>query len=520
MLYESSKSEQNYDIMLMPRLAPSMILFTITLCGQSVAPKKVFHYEKSQPTTSPSKESHYNEELHIEKPPTPKCLYDTQQQAGETAQDDAIARDEHKQAIEEQPNDVESMKWQLISSPVKMDGDLFASMRHFSAEEPHQDEPDPDIESKKDFGYELVNHKFRADFGGGSQHQDRSNHRKPMDDLDDNWWAWRNSISYFPSGQAHLRKHWKTSPVMGHHHRHKSHFGGWLANKDSPSAVNSPPQVSKAKEVDAKQHPQTVTSTKDQKTERIIEEPISPPLNTLPAINHAKNENINELDQQDQLHLREPVMMMNIDEQSISVNQQQQETMVGKEADQRQVTDPTAAPDAISMLVPSMNEQRVRESLLKAADIARQLTSTTIQPDGAVRTRSGLASTNRPSVVSGTRGADSDSETRSSSTLDSSDNERQFWSPSDQLNGFDYPIPPQNRTQQPATRVQNWQLENNSVSESSRLDPIFLGFGQVQKNEPISRSGRTQARLSCQFGDGSSSSNMSISVSRGFSSID
>ena len=42
-----------------------------------------------------------------------------------------------------------------------------------------------------------------------------------------------------------------------------------------------------------------------------------------------------------------------------------------------------------------------------------------------------------------------------------------------------------------------WQ-SSSSESNGSNRTPKYLGFGQVEKNRPV--NGRTQARLSCQFG--------------------
>lgn len=513
---ESRENKPERIIMLMPKFAISMVIFLVVVPGQPSAAKKVFQNEISVQTTKvPIKESDINNyEISIEEPTRQKCPYDAHH-PGEPANENAISNDEPNNQVEEHSDDVESMKWQLFASPVKMDDDLFSPIKqHLSPEEePNRADLEPmNDDIRRNYGYELVNHKFRQN-SGSKQHDHNNNN-----DLNNNWWTWRNTISYFPSGQAHLRKHWKAPPVpvpKDYSLEFKQpHFIRWPQKKDPPLAGAHPttiaPVLNEGGSVNKYSLP-VVTLQKPQSIEKTSDESSQLPVGRQKSINTVKGENLNEIDQQDQLHLREPIMMMHIDEQSIGLNQQQTE-MIAKEISRSQVMEaPAAPPDAASILVPSLNEQRVKDSLLKAADLARQLSMTTAQPE--VRVESSLqASTSRPSLylvpprLPENRTLEVSS--GASSGSDSSDTERQLYPSSD---GFDFqPISANNKSLEAG---ENWRYEGNFVADPSRMDPIFLGFGHSQKNDPINGNGRTQARLSCQFGDGFSSSNMSISVS-------
>lgn len=242
-----------------------------------------------------------------------------------------------------------------------------------------------------------------------------------------------------------------------------------------------------------------------------------------------KSDKSSELEQQDQNRWTEPIMIHDVEEQGITNNKDLRQEIVGEEQKQPEVMQEpqgnsksrqeVASPDRRSSEINHNSieppaSQRVRNSLLKAADIARHLDAqrnsqsrSNVSGSGVVRTgrhnlteresnnsteiiNNGLVLSPNPMISTGNgNGFRNESEIGSSGSP---------FSNSIETTTTAQPSPP------PESSWENLLLNNGEPR------PKFLGFGDVQKNEPLNESGRIQARLSCQFGD-ESLRNMTIS---------
>lgn len=155
-------------------------------------------------------------------------------------------------------------------------------------------------------------------------------------------------------------------------------------------------------------------------------------------------------------------------------------------------------PHAINPINDISRSQRVRNTLLNNANIARGLRAKEIEHMLAT-----------PQTSHPDRGTSSGSISTRSSLTEAGTESMQMQ---------------QNRTD-PLLSMRRWRVASSTTSgagappmapttvhhpqdgERAMLQPHFLGFGQLQRIDPFNGNNRTQARLSCQFGDPSAKNN-------------
>lgn len=162
---------------------------------------------------------------------------------------------------------------------------------------------------------------------------------------------------------------------------------------------------------------------------------------------------ISEIDQQNSQHYREPILMYTMEQDKLAELRTRPLNSI-ENVKIEDDFDESSQPD--DLVVGSASAERARNSLLKAADVARQL--------------AGLpaSSTRRPIPLS-------------------------------------EPANPRLTTNSPENQ------RSSLFGSTTQMVPKFLGFGQLQRIEPFGGNGRTQARLSCQFGNEGPQSNVTIS---------
>lgn len=245
------------------------------------------------------------------------------------------------------------------------------------------------------------------------------------------------------------------------------------------------------------------------KSEKIQETMVvAPP----PAIKHDK---FSELEQQNHNRWMGPVML-HIEEQVLSSgnkNAQQelngevrksdavQETQSGSNEDKQEIGFSSRIVDSEPPA-----SQRVRNSLLKAADIARQINARQTIANNTHFSSSARSNIARSDISPTLRGSTSVNSTTNNEDVSYAIVPVENTSPSSVINSGQ--IDPNNLssdgTMVETTTAQSLPPESsweNILSNESQQRPRFLGLGDIQKNEPL--NGRVQARLSCQFGDDS-----------------
>lgn len=173
-----------------------------------------------------------------------------------------------------------------------------------------------------------------------------------------------------------------------------------------------------------------------------------------------------------------PVAMY--DDSSFGEGKQQQQKQQQIEPADQQTKQLAGAAASSSMQRASIASQRARDSLLNAANIARSLAS---RPANTTRPRFSRVP------------ATSTTTTTTVPFIEAPPSLPQTTTTTETPRGVFELIVPDSRS---------------NPTLSARDEPRFLGFGQVQRIEPFNNNGRTQARLSCQFGDESMMSNMTI----------
>lgn len=177
-----------------------------------------------------------------------------------------------------------------------------------------------------------------------------------------------------------------------------------------------------------------------------------------------KSKDSSELDQQHQMQLHMPIVMSN--EASFvqdPLSRLQDPIRSWIDDDKRILASTPGTQRVASSNLAQSTTNRARESLLNAADIARQI---------ARRSQNRTAPVSTPSL------------TRELISVRSNDRDTMQIDP-----------------------LRSWPLSHNLTRRAH-----YLGEGQLQRIDPFNGNGRTQARLSCQFGD-PNARNVSISVS-------
>jgi len=328
-------------------------------------------------------------------------------------------------------------------------------------------------------GFEMVNYRITM---GDPVKSAKLGDQEQIDQRN-NWWSLKNVISYFPSGQQQLKRR-QQRPVGGFDGKSDSH-GDTSSVKSEQQIPTTPeiPQVSK------------IMSSKGILSDSIVESPII-------SIVSSKTEDGTELEQQERMQSRDPISMY-ADDQTLKAQQP-----IENRNDQWQISQPESASRGldISQETTKSPSDRVRESLLQTAKAARNLGWTGANssgPSGPIGdARDGSSQSEPDLTVSTNSDLGSDISARSAPTLGLSTNPRQ-------------PEPTFDESAQHRPAVSsNVSLQERQWSDETALSPkvpVFLGFGQLQRNEPFNGNGRTQARLSCQFGE-PAARNMSISV--------
>lgn len=234
-----------------------------------------------------------------------------------------------------------------------------------------------------------------------------------------------------------------------------------------------------------------------------------------PAIKHDK---FSELDQQNHNRWMEPVML-HIEEQVLSsanknaqqeLNGEVRKSDAGREKTQsggsNEDREEIGFSDRILDSEPPAS-QRVRNSLLKAADIARQIGARQILANNNntySSARSNMAGSEispplrEPTTINSTTTTTRNNEDVSYAIITENTSPSSVINVGGQIdpNNFSDRAIIETTTANSLPPESSWE---NILREDSQQRPRFLGFGDIQKNEPL--NGRVQARLSCQFGD-------------------
>lgn len=300
-----------------------------------------------------------------------------------------------------------------------------------------------------DLGYEMVNHRLTI----ADENEFKEDYQLAVDHMKSNWNTWRSILSFFPSSKDILSKQ-----------RNAEHK---IPVKSNNLLLESPVAI-------FRQQNGSKNENKIQDGANIMEITVAP-------VVYTSEDKVNELDQQFELtKYRQPISMYIMDDENLRLLHIAQNAGT----DTNEVEIPGSIMEiketnskSLPLEHDSFGEataERARNSLLKAAEVAKQLadrTTTTERPLSLANTTSGWS-------------IESPINTRMMETLDI----------------------PQSR---PANSNSADQREVGAI----QLKPKFLGFGQLQRIEPFNGNQRMQARLSCQFGlrDNVLPKNMTIS---------
>lgn len=370
-------------------------------------------------------------------------------------------------------------KWRMISN--QLNGMWPDIMKHMDWQEepakPHQHEH---------FSKMVEKQLEQSSLGGGTNHMMAKQEFKG-DQFTGKMWKRSKFGSYFPAGQNVLEKH---KPVTTYQNIIDS-----SVKQQQEHEVTLEPQ--KGTKFDSIKQQQEVLGDKgfDRSSVKDVQ------LNQVMIPSEVKkHDGSNELDQQDQAKWTEPIMLHSVDEQLVKTQQASTEENVGQSHDKHE----RSWSDQAEVSEPS-NSQNARNSLLKAADVARRLNGRYQSPAnvslGSGSNQSSGFEFDNPS------GAEMPADFAVTTARSETENRNlNLQTEPDLSSTNNYNETKPATTRSPATES-NWE---NILNDGSNTKPKYLGLGDYRKNEPL--NGRIQARLSCQFGDESqSNNNMTIS---------